>query len=83
MVPEVMSEGAIFPVCGVYCRSKDACVLLNMLPGSIRLVQDLLSSVRGGAGEEYDTCVASLKDMNVNSLSPVEAYSVLKRRILT
>lgn len=61
-------------------RTRDACSLLKMAAGSVRLMLELLSCVHRSA-EEHDTAMAALKDMKVQHLLPEEAEAILKRRI--
>ena len=67
-------------------RSREACKLLQLLPGSAKLLLELLVGVAmGGANTPIDTysaAVTTLNDFGVHSLDPTEAHRVLSRKIM-
>ena len=67
-------------------RTQEACKLLQLLPGSARLVQELLGGVvrQGGRvdSEAYNAAIRALNDMGVHSLEPQEAEQILRQKIV-
>ena len=67
-------------------RSQEACKLLTVLPGSAKLVKELLVAVEQQQSRSddnsYDSAVTSLADMKIYNLTPHDAYQVLSKRLL-
>ena len=67
-------------------RTQEACLLLQLLPGSARLLQDVLrGAVRGGGGrvtnDDYTAAVVALNEVKVHTLDPQTALQVLWLKI--
>lgn len=65
-------------------RTQEACKLLQLLPGSAKLMQELLGGVvRGGTvdSEAYSAAVSALNDIGVHSLEPREAEQILRLKL--
>ena len=68
-------------------RSQEACKLLTVLPGSAKLVKELLLAAvqqqqSRSDDNSYDIAVTSLADMKIYNLTPNDAHQVLSRRLL-
>ena len=69
------------------CRTREACILLQLSAGSARLTQELLQGVTRLKGEgpvnndTYAAAVTALNEMSVHTLAPAEAERVLRLRI--
>ena len=67
-------------------RSQEACKLLTILPGSAKLVKELLVAVQQQQNRSddnsYDIAVTSLADMKIYNLTPNDAHQVLNKRLL-
>ena len=66
-----------------FCRVKEACILLNLLPGSAVLLRDLLKSSESshGVDEGISPSCAALQDTGVYRLTPEDAMKVLNLRV--
>ena len=66
-------------------RTREACQLLQLLPGSAKLLQELLVGVvRGGVTTPLDTysaAVTTLNEFGVHTLEPVQAHQILSNMI--
>lgn len=65
-------------------RVKEACILLNLLPGSAVLLRDLLKSsgTNQTDGEPGDhSAIIALRDIGVQRLTPDDALKVLNLRV--
>lgn len=65
-------------------RVKEACILLNLLPGSAVLLRDLLKSsgMNQTDSEQGDhSAIVALADMGVHRLNPEDALKVLNLRV--
>lgn len=64
-------------------RVKEACILLNLLPGSAVLLRDLLksSASTNSEGEGVSSSHAALQDAGVYRLTPDDALKVLNLRV--
>ena len=64
-------------------RVKEACILLNLLPGSAVLLRDLLksSASTNSEGEGVSSSRAALQDAGVYRLTPDDALKVLNLRV--
>lgn len=65
------------------CRVKEACILLNLLPGSAVLLRDLLKSSETNVSEEEgaSSSCAALQDTGVYRLTAEDALKVLNLRV--
>lgn len=66
-----------------FFRVKEACILLNLLPGSAVLLRDLLKSSESNAseGEFISPACAALQDAGVYRLTLDDALKVLSLRV--
>lgn len=66
-----------------FSRVKEACILLNLLPGSAVLLRDLLKSSESNAseGEFISPACAALQDAGVYRLTSEDALKVLSLRV--
>ena len=66
-----------------FCRVKEACILLNLLPGSTVLLRDLLKSSESSPAEGggISPSCAALQDTGVYRLTPEDAVKVLNLRV--
>ena len=66
-----------------FLRVKEACILLNLLPGSAVLLRDLLKSSDSVIceGEDVSPSRAALQDAGVYRLTPDESLKVLNLRV--
>lgn len=63
-------------------RSREGVTLLSLLPGSAKLLDDILSSTNLASDEvNFGDAVKALSDVGVHSLSPLQAREVLKHKI--
>ena len=65
-------------------RSHEACTLLQLLPGSAKLIQELLEgAVRAGPAdsEAFSAAVTALNDMGIHTLDPSQAEQILRLKI--
>lgn len=65
------------------CRVKEACILLNLLPGSAVLLRNLLKSSETNVSEEEgaSSSCAALQDTGVYRLTAEDALKVLNLRV--
>ena len=67
-------------------RTREACRLLQLLPGSAKLLQELLLGVvRGGANTPLDTysaAVTTLNEFGVHTLEPAQAHQILSNMLV-
>ena len=72
--------------CCLMLRTREACSLLQLLPGSARLMQELLeAAVRAGPADSgsYSAAVTALNDVGVHTLDPNHAEQILRLKINT
>ena len=65
-------------------RTREACTLLQLLPGSAKLIQELLEgAVRAGPAdnEAFSAAVTALNDMGIHALDPGQAEQILRLKI--
>ena len=66
-------------------RTREACKLLQLLPGSAKLLHELLMGVvKSGAATPLDTysaAVTTLNEFGVHTLEPVQAHEILSHLI--
>ena len=65
-------------------RTREACSLLQLLPGSARLMQEMLEgAVRAGPADSgsYSAAVTALNDIGVHTLDPSQAEQILRLKI--
>ena len=64
-------------------RTQEALKLLQLLPGSARLLQELLGGVVGRTvdSDVFAAAVTALGDIGVHSLAPHQAEQILRLRI--
>ena len=66
----------------IHSRVKEACILLNLLPGSAVLLRDLLKSSESDVNEEgISPASAALQDTGVYRLTSEQALKVLNLRV--
>ena len=66
----------------MYHRSQEACKLLTVQSGVARSLKRKAAAVQKIDDVSYDVAMASLAELNIFNLTPLDAHQVLSRRLL-
>lgn len=64
-------------------RTQEACRLLKLLPGSAKLIEEMLEPLQQATVDTdvYSAAITALSDVGVHTLEPLQALKILMLRV--